>query len=128
MIYILVGLAGIIGAILRYYLGMGFQVWVDGFPLGTLCINWIGSFALAWLSSCGNGVSPTIRTVVGTGMIGAFTTFSTFSVETLQLFMRGESFLAVLYILLSLWGGLFFAWLGLVSSKRKERLKEVNAR
>ncbi len=49
---------------------------------GTLCINVVGSFALGWILA--SGTSPEAVTVFGTGMCGAFTTFSTFSLETVE--------------------------------------------
>lgn len=122
MIYFVVGIAGAVGSLLRHSIG----VWVHSygflsFPLGTLFTNLIGCFALGWftqwMSDRGN-VSPVIRVGIGTGLIGSFTTFSTFSVETVQLLRQGAWLSGAGYVLLSLWGGLLLAWLGMTAASR----------
>jgi fluoride exporter len=114
MIYFWVGLAGMLGAILRYLVGI--MIFTDStFPYSTLIINLIGSFLLAWLSA--NifkrlSISPEIATIVGTGLVGAFTTFSTLSVETVQLFQNGHPLLGIVYVTISIFGGLGMCRLG----------------
>jgi CrcB protein len=116
MIYLVVGLAGIIGTLLRYYMGMVVDFWWLGyFPLGTLLVNLIGCFALGWFTtriSKIEAIHPYILTALGTGLMGSFTTFSTFSVETVVLLQSSRWVTALLYVLLSLWGGLLMGWLG----------------
>ncbi|WP_160725972.1 fluoride efflux transporter CrcB [Bacillus sp. USDA818B3_A] len=124
MNFLLVGLAGIIGALLRYFLGVYFgQRWFHDFPLATFITNIIGCFLLGWFTNLlprFKFLQPQFITAVNTGLIGSFTTFSTFSVETVQLIIAAKWGTAILYVLLSLWGGLLFAWLGYRSG-----LKEV---
>lgn len=116
MIYFLVGAAGIVGALLRYFIGIYFgQWWHHDFPLPTFLINMAGSLALGWLTTFlprFKFLHPYMLTALGTGLIGAFTTFSTFSVETVQLITAAKWGIAISYVLLSLWGGLFFSWMG----------------
>ncbi|MEH7121425.1 fluoride efflux transporter CrcB [Neobacillus vireti] len=116
MNFLLVGIAGIIGAVLRYGLGVYFdQWWFHHFPLATFMINMAGSFILGWLTNFLpkiKSLHPHVITALGTGLIGSFTTFSTFSVETVHLISAARWGVAILYVLLSLWGGLLFSWLG----------------
>ncbi|MBT2655776.1 fluoride efflux transporter CrcB [Bacillus sp. ISL-18] len=116
MKYVVVGIAGIIGAILRYLIGVYFnQWWFHAFPLATFMTNTLGSFILGWLTNFlprFKSLHPHIITALGTGLIGSFTTFSTFSVETVHLISSARWGTAILYVLGSLWGGLLFSWLG----------------
>ena len=116
MNYLAVGIGGVVGALLRYFIGMSVHIWwVSSFPVGTLTINLVGAFVLAWFNEKVNGsfrVSEWVRLGFGTGLVGSFTTFSTFSVETVTLLRQGDWGLAFLYVLLSLFGGLFFAYVG----------------
>lgn len=117
MVYLAVGLAGAIGAVFRYWLGEAVHGWWSHpFPFGTLIINYIGCIALGWFTAVMSrkpAFPSWLRTGIATGLIGSFTTFSTFSVETLTLLQNGQWMLALLYVLLSLWGGLLLAWWGL---------------
>lgn len=115
MIYIAIGIFGMVGALLRYYLGVAIHIgWVYSFPLGTLIINWVGTLVLGWFTYYVSQLKcpEWIRLGFGVGLIGSFTTFSTFSVETLNLLNNGLIVHALLYVLLSLLGGLFFSFLG----------------
>ncbi|MFY4776431.1 fluoride efflux transporter CrcB [Metabacillus sp. RGM 3146] len=127
MVYLIVGAAGIAGALLRYYLGMSVSVWWDqSFPLSTLVINLIGPFILGWITTYLGKLPqfhPALVTGIGTGLIGSFTTFSAFSVETVKLIQASEWGTAILYVLLSLWGGLAMAWAG--DEFGKSRLKQT---
>lgn len=111
-----VGLAGSLGAVLRYEAGLwAHHWWQSAFPLGTLLINLSGCLVLGWFTVrvLAWPVLPEwLRLGFGTGLIGAYTTFSTFSVETLTLLREGRPGTAALYVALSLVGGLAFAWLG----------------
>ncbi len=112
---LIVGAGGFVGAVLRY----GVQVAVVGraglFPLGTLLVNVLGCFGLgllaAWLDERPD-LSPELRLALGTGLFGALTTFSTFGVETLDLWRAGEARLALASVALNLTLGLGAAWLG----------------
>ena len=86
------------------------------FPLGTLVVNVAGSFAMGWLFALFaermHVVSPELRLLVMTGLLGAFTTFSTFSVETLALLQAGRWLAGAANVLLSVALCLGAAWLG----------------
>lgn len=93
MTLLVVGLGGAAGALSRYW-AIG---WVQalagiGFPWGTLTVNVAGSlalgFALVWLQSL--APSPDVRDLIAVGFLGSFTTFSTFSWETLALLRDGD--------------------------------------
>ncbi len=107
-------IGGFFGAISRYALGE----WVytnNGFPLGTLLINFIGCFLLGWfLTFVGqkNNISTNTTLFIGTGFIGSFTTFSTFSAETIALLQQGLFMLGLLYVLASIILGLLLSYLG----------------
>ncbi|MEH7014269.1 fluoride efflux transporter CrcB [Neobacillus niacini] len=108
-------LGGFFGAITRYSIGEWIQT-DNGFPLGTLLVNLLGCFVLGWFLTfftIRNNIRPEITLLIGTGFIGSFTTFSTFSVETILLFQNGLAFYGTLYVLMSILLGLIFAYLGL---------------
>ncbi len=108
----LVLFGGAIGALLRFWLGQQMQKrWGGSFPLPTFLINMLGSFALGLLFAAIDG-GP-LWWLFGTGLLGAFTTFSTFSVEAMTLFQRGKRSVALAYLIGSTTLGLLFAWLGL---------------
>ncbi|WP_199880583.1 fluoride efflux transporter CrcB [Bacillus massiliglaciei] len=127
MVYVLVGIAGMIGASLRYLLGVFFnQWWVHGFPAATFTANIAGSFILGWFTVFlprVKALHPHLVTALGTGLVGSFTTFSTFSIETVRLLKDGAWGTALLYVLLSLWGGLLFSWAGFRLGQAKEEVK-----
>lgn len=116
MLYIWVGVAGIFGALARYYFGIWISMYTHAvFPYPTLAINLAGCFLLGWLTMHlfkSNKIHPYIVTALGTGFVGSFTTFSTFSVETVQLIQQSHAFAALLYVFCSLSGGLFMSWTG----------------
>lgn len=109
-----VGIVGFFGAILRYIIGE----WIhteNGFPLGTLIINLAGCFFLAWfftITAKRWNINPKLRLGIGTGFVGAFTTFSTFSIETLNLIVHHQMIFAFTYVLLSIIGGIGLAFAG----------------
>lgn len=116
MKYIAVGIGGIVGALVRYGLGQWIGTpSVDVFPLVTWLANMIGSFLLAFLTMYVfrmKHVSQVVISSVGTGIIGSFTTFSTFSVETLKLLQNEAFFMAFYYVSTSVIGGLFLSFIG----------------
>ncbi|MCQ2085048.1 MAG: CrcB family protein [archaeon] len=95
----LVALGGAVGAILRFSIG---QV-VDSsqFPWATFIVNIIGAFLLALLTFALPGIGTTAKLFLFTGLFGAFTTMSTFTLETTRLFFDGEMLNAGLNILLN---------------------------
>ncbi|HJV44651.1 MAG TPA: fluoride efflux transporter CrcB [Bacillota bacterium] len=109
-----VGLGGLFGAIFRYQIGKWAPIPM-GIPLGTLFINLLGCFFLAWFFTITTNrwsINPNLRLGIGTGFTGAFTTFSTFSVETLNLINNNQFLIAFLYVVLSVVGGIGFAIIG----------------
>lgn len=115
-IYIFIALGGALGACLRYFLSQLMLQWFGkGFPFGTLLVNIFGSFFLGFLYSLlehGQLEAALWRTTIGIGFLGALTTFSTFSVDTLMLFQQGLWFKAALNVTLNILCCLFAAWLG----------------
>jgi CrcB protein len=108
--WVLVGVAGAVGAPARYALDTAVSERVEGiFPLGTLVINISGCFALGLLG----GVAKAPHEILGTGLVGAYTTFSTFSFETWQLLEEGEILSALINVLISLAAGTLAAAGGL---------------
>ncbi|MEV3966066.1 CrcB family protein [Nocardia sp. NPDC050193] len=91
----LVGIGGLFGAPLRYQLGVWFPHAAGGWPVTTLAINIAGAFALGWLLEGLTRLGPDhgwrqrARLGVGTGFLGAFTTYSTLAVDT-DLLLRGQ--------------------------------------
>ena len=113
---ILIGLAGFAGTVLRYGLsGWTARRFGETFPLGTLVVNLIGCFLaglLFYLMFDRYLVNQTIRTVVIIGLLGGFTTFSSFGLQTFTLLRDGEVGLALLNIAASNLGGLLMVWFG----------------
>jgi fluoride exporter len=82
--FLLVGIGGFIGAVARYYISTTIsKSFPSVLPYGTLTVNLLGSFALGIL--LGYGITGSMSLLVGTGFMGAFTTFSTFKIESLKL-------------------------------------------
>jgi len=91
----LVGAGGAVGAIARYLVGE--FVPSERFPFGTLAVNVLGSFALGLLTFV--AASTEVMLFVGIGVCGSFTTYSSFSVETVRLWETGSRLRAVIYAL-----------------------------
>ncbi len=106
----LVGLGGFLGAISRYFLNQYFSR-IKLFPLGTFLVNMTGSFFMGLLLGS-NWISDTILLLVGTGYLGAYTTFSTFNFELLILKKNKREFQFFLYIISSYIFGILLAYLG----------------
>ncbi len=102
MVVLGVMVGGALGALLRYLTNITLQgafagSAYAGFPLATLLVNVVGSFLLSFLVYWGVPLSPTLRAAIGTGLIGALTTFSTFEVEIEGLWRSGHVSQAALY-------------------------------
>jgi CrcB protein len=115
MIKILViGLGGFVGAIARYGLsGLVQKTTTTIFPYGTLAVNVLGCFIigiLMYFSEDRTLFSPTIRLLVMVGMLGAFTTFSTFGYETIRLVGNRELWPAVLNVAANVILGIGAVW------------------
>jgi len=119
--YFALAVGGVLGCWARYGLTQLIQsLFGRNFPLATLCVNVLGSFALAFLFVLTLErvvISPVVRTGMLTGGLGAFTTFSTFMMEALLLVEEGEAAKAVLYLALSLSLGLSAAFAGVLLAR-----------
>lgn len=94
---LVISLGAISGALVRYYLTLWFSQRFIGFPLGTVVINLSGCFLIGMAGAIAPGRwSPEVRLMVTTGFLGAYTTFSTYGLETVML-MRNKGTLALLY-------------------------------
>jgi CrcB protein len=123
--YLLVGCGGFIGAIARYAMsGFVQQRWGGTFPLGTLAVNVLGCLVLGGLMSLVEDhplLSPSARAFWAIGILGAFTTFSTFGYETVGLIELRRWGAALAYVGLNLCvgvaavvaGRLIVRWLGI---------------
>jgi CrcB protein len=115
-----VSVGGLLGANARYLIGLWAAArWGTLFPWGTLLINVSGSFVLGfYLTLVTERFTgrPTTRLFLATGFLGAYTTFSTFSFETLQLIERGEVSAALAYIAASLTAGLLAVIAGIAAA------------
>ncbi|CDQ39140.1 MULTISPECIES: fluoride efflux transporter CrcB [Virgibacillus] len=119
--YALIGLGGAIGAITRH--GVSIIITAKGFPFATLCANLIGCFLLSFFLSqdaIRKKLSPDLFAAMNIGIIGSFTTFSTFAIETIELWRTSE-LAAMTYCLMSIIGGLISCFLGYTASLRKVR-------
>lgn len=88
-----VGLGGFLGAVSRFLVAKYTTNMLGTFPVGTLFVNVTGSFILAFISYLvlfGKNVSPDFRSFAAIGFIGAYTTMSTFSFETMRFLDQGE--------------------------------------
>lgn len=118
---------GALGALLRY----GVSGWVyrftsGDFPWGTIAVNLSGCFLIGflWESAQRVTISPEIRSLIFIGFLGAFTTFSTFGLETVNLLRDGEIRQALNNILLSNISGIALVFAGLFASRAVFRLLE----
>ncbi|CAM3737754.1 fluoride efflux transporter CrcB [Mesobacillus zeae] len=122
MNYIGIGVGGIIGSLLRYGAGL----LVAG-PFSTLAVNLSGSLILGWFTArvVERKALPEVLTVsIGTGILGSFTTFSTFSLDSLRLLEEWRLMASASYMMISGVGGLTAAYLGYHAGKKKMRQEE----
>jgi len=114
--YVLVMAGGALGSVCRYVIqGWGQKAISGTFPLGTLLVNVIGCFLIGVLNMLFTGplpIRPEIRVAVLVGVLGGFTTFSSFGWETFALANEGQSFGAMANVVLSLALGLAAVWGG----------------
>ena len=119
--YLGIGVAGAVGAILRVLVGQIFgRINLQSFPLGTFLINITGSMFLGWFLTYvdANHLSDTKRLVIGSGFVGAYTTFSTFMFETDKLSERGAIGMSSLYLVGSIVVGLAAVRMGILLGRR----------
>ncbi|MEI5638631.1 MULTISPECIES: fluoride efflux transporter CrcB [unclassified Pseudoalteromonas] len=115
--YLSVALGGAIGAMLRYFIGdMAIKLLGKGFPFGTLIVNILGSLLMGVLYGLIEkeiiAVTPA-KTLVGIGFLGALTTFSTFSMDSLLLLQQGHYMKMAFNVTLNVVTCIFMAWVGL---------------
>lgn len=113
---------GAVGALFRFWVSSGiYSLLGRGFPYGTLVVNVLGSLVMGFLYVLlleRTTVSPEMRGALLIGFLGAFTTFSTFSIETLNLLEQAELLKAGLNILVSVIACVLACWFGLVVGRQ----------
>lgn len=120
--FLLVGLGGALGAILRYAIGLIPVNERFSFPIKTFAINIIGCFIIgliAAFSARQNGLNEKTVLLLKAGFCGAFTTFSTFALESESLIKSGKSGIALAYILLSVCVGILAVFAAEALAKNK---------
>src|SRR6266480_1185334 len=120
MIYLLIALGGAAGSLLRYVVGRVAQgMSATGFPIGTLFVNVSGCFIIGVLvrQFMNMQLSPDLRALLIVGFCGGFTTFSTFSADTLGLIEGGEYGRATGYVILSVSLSLLATFAGMVAMR-----------
>ncbi|KEO82192.1 fluoride efflux transporter FluC [Tumebacillus flagellatus] len=114
--YLAVMVGGALGSLARY----GVSAWIAADPWQVLGINWLGCFLLGFLNAraARTGMPEWVRVGLGTGVLGGFTTFSTFSVGAVNLLHADRYAEMALYVAASLAGGVLLAWAGLALGRR----------
>ena len=114
-------LGGSLGALMRFIVSSSItEKMGSNFPYGTLTVNVLGSFVMGFLAMLlveRMGLDPLLRLGIFVGFLGAFTTFSTFSMETLNLFEQGESLRALVNMFVSVVLSVLAVWLGVLAGK-----------
>ena len=112
---------GALGALSRYIVsGIIMDRLGSDFPYGTLAVNVLGSFLMGFLAMLlveRMGLDPLLRLGIFVGFLGAFTTFSTFSMETLNLFEQGAHLKAFANMFISVLLSVVAVWLGVIVGK-----------
>jgi CrcB protein len=115
-------LGGAFGAVMRYVVANWVYAWLGrDFPYGTLSVNIIGSFLMGLLTIIilqKSALDPAIKLGVMVGFLGAFTTFSTFSIDTLNLLEKGDVILATVNVFTSVISCIVAVWLGMLLGKQ----------
>lgn len=118
---LLIGLAGLVGTLSRYWLsGAVSRRYGGSFPFGTLLVNLLGCFLvglLFYLLQERSTANETVRAVILIGLLGGFTTFSSFGLQTFTMLQDGEFALAALNVAASNVIGLFLVWAGYTLAK-----------
>ena len=117
MQYLSIAVGGAIGAVLRFMVsGWAFRLLGTDFPWGTFVVNLLGSFLIGFLWQLFEflPISPNVRSMIFIGGLGAFTTFSTFAFESLNLFRAGDYRLGLINIIALDVFGILLGFLGIV--------------
>jgi CrcB protein len=119
---VLIAIGGAFGAVFRYGASLGvYSLLGRGFPYGTLFVNVTGSLLIGLLSVLfleRYTIDPEWRAAILVGLLGSFTTFSTFSMETLALLEQGDISRASLNIVLSVFICLLAVWAGVIIGRQ----------
>jgi fluoride exporter len=117
-----IALGGALGSVTRYLVGLGIQSRTGlDFPVGTLFVNITGCVLLGFLINYALAtpvISPEVRALLTTGLCGGYTTFSTFSYETVTLIQDGDWRGATLYVGLSIAGSILGVMLGMAGARQ----------
>ncbi|MFV1993328.1 MAG: fluoride efflux transporter CrcB [Acidiferrobacterales bacterium] len=120
--FLAIAAGGAIGSVLRYWVSINTHaIFGRDFPYGTLTVNVIGSLLMGLLFVLFVErweIETVIRSAILIGLLGAFTTFSTFSIETLNLVEDGSYAKALVNILVSVSASLAAAWLGIIIGRQ----------
>lgn len=118
---IYIGIAGFCGSISRYLVaGWTSSLSLGRFPFGTMTVNVLGSLLLGFiftLSTDRLSIHPDIKLALTVGFLGSFTTFSTFSLETFNLFKAGDLYLSLMNILMNLFFSIIAVIIGIAAAK-----------
>ena len=112
-----VAAGGALGAAARYGVSLAWPTPPHGFPWATLAVNVSGCLAIGLL--LGVDRDPRVRAFLGTGVLGGYTTFSTYAVESSELWRADRSWMAATYTLVTLIAALAAAWLGALAVRRR---------
>jgi CrcB protein len=115
-----IGLGGAIGSMLRFFVQARLQAAYGGlFPVGTLAVNLIGSALIGLLAGCFfyAPVSQNLRMFLLVGILGGFTTFSSFGLDVINLMREGQGRIALLYVLASNTAGIGLAFGGFLLAR-----------
>jgi fluoride exporter len=116
----MVALGGVLGALARYGVGLLLPHRTGALPLGALLINVLGGFLIGVIIDA-VATRPLLRPFAVTGILGGFTTFSTYTVDTEQLLATGRIATAGAYLVGTLVGALVATWLGLAAARLVRR-------
>lgn len=117
-----IALGGALGALARYAVGGVVQARLGAiFPYGTLVVNLSGCLLMGFVTALITDqviVAPALRFLIPVGFIGAYTTFSTYELETFRAIETGAWLIGAAYAAISLFLGFFAIWLGFVIARR----------